>query len=306
MDARPAPAPPVCSSTASAPHLPVFAAVLAILSWASAYPVVKMALHVLPPIPLAAARYALAAIIVLVWCVYTRPMLPRMRDLPRFIVCGAVGIALYNILFNVGEQTVSAGAAGLLISFSPLIAAIIAVVAMGERLSVWGWVGSLVSFCGVVLVAQGQPGGLTFGSGAADVLAAAFAAAVYNSVQKKLVVVYGALTTTAYVLMVGAVLLTPWLGQAVQDLRAGPVSGWGLVAQLAVFPAILGYGAWAYVVGRIGVARSSGLLYLLSPTTLLLAFLITAEIPSLLTLVGGAIIIAGVGLMNTRGRVRQR
>ncbi|MFT8308732.1 DMT family transporter [Acetobacter malorum] len=304
MDAQPAPASPVHSLPASHPPVPVFAAALAILSWASAYPVVRLALQVLPPIPLAAARYALAAVIALVWAGWTRPRLPRVQDLPRFVVCGAVGISLYNILFNLGEQTVSAGAAGLLISFSPLIAALLAVGVMGERLSVWGWVGSLVSFCGVVLVAQGQPGGLTFGSGAADVLGAAFSAAVYNAVQKKLVAVYGALATTAYVLIIGAVLLIPWLPQAVQSLQTAPVTGWILVVQLAVFPAILGYAAWAHVVGRIGVARSSGFIYLLSPATLLLAFLITAEVPSLRMLVGGAIILAGVGLMNTLGRVR--
>lgn len=304
MDAQPAPASPVHSLPASHPPVPVFAAALAILSWASAYPVVRLALQVLPPVPLAAARYALAAVIALAWVGWTRPRLPRVQDLPRFVVCGAVGISLYNILFNLGEQTVSAGAASLLISFSPLIAALLAVGVMGERLSVWGWVGSLVSFCGVVLVAEGQPGGLTFGSGAADVLGAAFSAAVYNAVQKKLVAVYGALATTAYVLIIGAVLLTPWLPQAVQSLQTAPVTGWILVVQLAVFPAILGYAAWAHVVGRIGVARSSGFIYLLSPATLLLAFLITAEVPSLRMLVGGAIILAGVGLMNTLGRVR--
>lgn len=41
--------------------LPLFIAV-AILSWASAYPVVRIALHDFAPIPLAAVRYAIAAI----------------------------------------------------------------------------------------------------------------------------------------------------------------------------------------------------------------------------------------------------
>lgn len=304
MDAQSAPGTPADTLPASHPPVPVFAAALAILSWASSYPVVRLALQFLPPIPLAAARYALAALLALLWVGWTRPRLPRVQDLPRFAVCGAIGISLYNILFNVGEQTVSAGAASLLISFSPLIAALLAVGVMGERLSVWGWVGSLISFGGVILVAQGQPGGLTFGSGAADVLGAAFSAAVYNAVQKKLVSGYGALATTAYVLIIGAVLLTPWLPQALSRLQAAPVSGWLLVVLLAVFPAILGYGAWAHVVGRIGVARSSGFIYLLAPTTLLLAFLITAEVPDWRMLLGGAIILAGVALMNTLGRIR--
>lgn len=283
-------------------HGTMLAAALALVSWGSAYPVVRMALHSMAPIPLAAARYAVAAIVALVWVAWKRPLLPRVQDLPRFALCGAVGITLYNILFNVGEQTVSSGAASLLISFSPLISAFIAVAFLGERLSLWGWVGSLVSFAGVVLIARSQPGGLAFGSGAADIVGAAFSAALYNTLQKKLVASYGALATTAYILIVGAVLLAPWWAEAWRSLSIAGPGTWGLVLQLGLFPAVLGYGAWAYVVGHLGVARSSGLLYLLSPTTLVLAFLLAGEVPTFRILLGGAIILSGVALMNAKGR----
>ncbi|MCG0994921.1 DMT family transporter [Acetobacter indonesiensis] len=284
----------------------IFAAVLALVSWASAYPVVRMALPMIAPIPLAAARYTVAAAIALVWIGWARPKLPRKQDIPRFVACGGIGITLYNILFNVGEQTVSAGAASFLISFSPLLSALVAVVFLGEKLSPWGWVGSLVSFCGVVLIARSQPGGLTFGSGAVDVLGAALATAFYNTLQKKLVAYYGALATTAYILIVGAVLLTPWLADATRSLRVSGPKTWLLVLELGICPAILGYGAWAYIVGQLGVARSSGLLYLLSPTTLVLAFLLTGEVPTPRILLGGAVILAGVAVMATRGRSKAR
>ncbi|ACI50976.1 protein of unknown function DUF6 transmembrane [Gluconacetobacter diazotrophicus PA1 5] len=278
---------------------------IAILSWASAYPVVRIALRDLPPIPLAAARYAGAAVLAMAWLAWKRPPLPAARDVPRILACGVIGIAVYNVLFNTGEVTVSAGASSLLISAAPLIAALIAVVTMGERLSLWGWTGSLLSFAGVVLIAEGQIGGVSFGSGATLVFGAAFCGALYTTLQKRLVLRYGALPSISYILMAGALCLSPWLPQALTVLPHAPVRCWAAVLELAVFPAAIGYAAWAFVVGHMGAARGAALLYLLPPATLVLAFVLTGEIPSLRTLAGGAIVMAGVVVTNTYGHPRR-
>lgn len=148
---------------------------VAILSWASAYPVVRIALHDFAPIPLAALRYAIAAVMAAGWLLWKRPALLRLSDVPQVLACGVVGITLYNIFFNCGEMTVSAGAASLLISAAPLMAGLMAMAFLGERMSLWGWAGSILSFTGVVLIAEGQSGGLSFGSGATLVFERPFA-----------------------------------------------------------------------------------------------------------------------------------
>lgn len=275
--------------------------IVAILSWASAYPVVRIALRDLPPVPLAAARYVIAAMLAGGWLAWARPPVPARGDWLRILACGAIGIALYNILFNTGEVTVSAGAASLLISAMPLIAALIAVAVMGERLSAWGWAGSLCSFAGVVLIAEGQVGGISLGSGATLVFGAAVCGALYTTLQKRLVLRYGALPTICYILIAGAACLSPWLPQALRVLPSAPVRCWAAVLELGVFPAAIGYAAWAFVVGHMGAARGAGLLYLLPPATLVLAFFLTGEIPSVRTLLGGAIVMAGVVITNTYG-----
>lgn len=285
-------------------NVPGLAVCAAILSWASAYPLVRMALIYVPPVPLAALRYAVAALVVLGWFCVRRPACPQWRDMPRFLLCGAVGIALYNILFNTGEQTVSAGATSLLINFAPFMSAFVAVVFLGETLPLWGWVGSVISFTGIVLIGSEQPGGFGFGSGAMDVLAAAFCSALYFLLQRPLVARYGALASTAWILLIGAVVLLPWVPTGVMALQGKGAWPWCLAILLGFFPAVLGYAAWAHVVGQIGVARSSGFLYLLAPTTLVLAYGMTGEAPALKTLLGGAVVMAGVVLMQTYGRPR--
>lgn len=165
--------------------LPFFVAV-AILSWASAYPVVRIALHDLAPVPLAA-----------LWLLWKRPTRPALADIPQILACGIIGISIYNVLFNCGEMTVSSGAASLLISAAPLMAGLLAMVFLGERMSLWGWAGSILSFSGVGLIAKGQSGGLSFGSGATLVFGAAVCAAFYTILQKGLIRRYGALPTIA-------------------------------------------------------------------------------------------------------------
>lgn len=284
------------------PTVPLLPLCIAIGSWASAYPLIRLALVYLSPVPLAAVRYAVAALFLVPWLVATRAALPKGADIPRFLLCGGVGIALYNFLLNTGERTVSAGAASLLINIAPFLAAIVAVLFMGESLTLLGWVGSVISFAGVVLIGSGQPGGFSFGSGATYVLGGAVCSAVYYLLQKPLILRYGALPTTAWNLLAGALVLLPWLPQGMGQLHGQGAYPWVLVAILSLVPAIAGYAAWAKVVGRVGVAASSGFLYLLAPTTLVLAFFMTAEVPSLTTLLGGAVVMGGVALMQLYGR----
>ncbi|GBD57853.1 DMT family transporter [Gluconobacter wancherniae] len=284
--------------------LPFFVAI-AIVSWASAYPVVRIALHELAPVPLAAVRYAVAAVLAVLWIVWKRPVLPALRDMPRVLACGLIGISFYNILFNCGEVTVSSGAASLLISAAPLMAAILAVIFLGERMPLWGWLGSVISFAGVALIAEGQSGGVALGSGATLVFGAAVCGATYTILQKSLIQRYGALPSIACILVAGAVFLVPWLPQGLVSVAHGSTATSLAVLELGVFPAAIGYAAWAFVIGHMGAARGAAFLYLLPPVTFVLAFILVGEVPGFRTLLGGVIVMAGVAIASRYGRPRR-
>ncbi len=281
----------------------IFAVAVTVLSWASAFPMIRVGMRELGPLELAAARFAVASAPALGWLAVRRPPPPTRGDAVRFLICGLIGISAYNGLLNQGERTVSAGAAAFIVNVAPILTAILAAVFLRERFSAWGWGGALTSFAGVGLIALGQPGGVAYGGGASLVAGAALCTASYFVLQRPLVPRYGALACTAYTLLAGALFLLPFLPGALPRLVAPEGARLAAtVVALGVFPAAIGYAAWTYALGRFGAARAANFLYLVPPVAALVGYAALGESLSALTLVGGAIAILGVVIVNTRGR----
>ncbi|RQS48633.1 DMT family transporter [Burkholderia sp. Bp8986] len=292
------------SRSARLPLVAAGAVAFTIVSWASAFPFIRIGLHGLAPLQLAAARFATAAVLAIAWLAWRRPRMPARRDALRFLVCGLLGIALYNALLNTGEQTVSAGAASFIVNTLPIFTALLAAVFLRERFNRRGWLGSLVSLAGIAVIAHGQPGGLVLGSGSTLILGAALCSASYFVLQRRLIPVYGALPCTAYTLLAGALLLTPWLPGALASLGGGGASRDTALAVLVlgIFPAALGYATWTFALGYFGAARAANFLYLTPAVATVLSMALTGERPGIETLCGGLLAIAGVIFVALRGR----
>ncbi|QCP53909.1 EamA/RhaT family transporter [Trinickia violacea] len=285
-----------------APLVPALAVAVTVISWASAFPFIRIGLHGLPPLQLAAARFATAAVLVAIWLAWRRPRLPSVRDAVRFLLCGAIGIAAYNALLNTGEKTVSAGAASFIVNTLPIFTAIFATVFLRERFNRWGWCGSAISLAGVAVIALGQPGGLVLGAGASLILCAAMCSAAYFVLQKRLIPVYGALACTAYTLLAGALWLSPWLPGAVTSLTVASPDTVAAVLILGIFPAAIGYATWTFALGHFGAARAANFLYLTPAVATTLSIALTGERPGVATLCGGLMAISGVVFVAWLGR----
>ena len=77
---------------------------------------------------------------------------------------------------------------------------------------------------------------------------------------------------------------------------------WGAVVFLGIVPAAIGYATWTFALGQLGAGRGSNFLYLIPPVATAMAFVFTGEAPSTQTLIGGGLAIAGVALVNLKGR----
>ncbi|MDX8464011.1 DMT family transporter, partial [Mesorhizobium humile] len=77
-------------------------------------------------------------------------------------------------------------------------------------------------------------------------------------------------------------------------------AGLGAVIYLGVVPSLIAYAAWATALSRLAAARASNFLYLVSPTSALIGFFWLGEVPSLLGILGGALALGGVIVVNLK------
>ncbi len=277
-----------------------FPIAVTIVLWASAFPGIRAALHGFSPAGLAALRFAVAAVILLVLSLALGPRWPRGRDLVRIALAGGLGIAGYNLLLNAGELTVSAGAASFLVNTGPLFTALIATATLGERMAPRGWAGMAVSLVGVGLIGFGESGMGGFGWGAVLILAAALLQAIYFVLQKPLIASYSPFAATAFAVWAGALLLAPWLPQAFAEAAAAAPGAILSALYLGVFPAALAYLAWSHALARLPAGEAASWLYLVPPVATVIGMLWPGEMPPALSLIGGAVAVAGVLLVNRR------
>ena len=282
--------------------LPSLAVAATITVWAIAFPAIKLALIEMQPLPLASVRYAIATCFAAIWLLWKRPALMPIADLMTCVACGILGAAGYSVLLNLGQVTVSAGAASFLIKTESIWMAILAVLMLKEAFNIWAWAGTLIGFGGIGLIANAQPGGIALGGGAAFVLGAAICSAIGFVLQRKLVQQYGALHVTCIMLIAAALALSPWLPTAVSEMQSASATTVSWVVFLGIFPTAVGQICWSYALGHFGAARAGNFLYLVAPLATLLAWLMYGEVVSIFTIAGGILVLGGIILVNTRGR----
>ena len=277
---------------------------VALLLWASAFAGIKAGLKGYGPGELALLRFGTASVVLAAYALITRMRLPELSDVPRIGLAGALGITIYHICLNFGETIVTAGAASLIIASGPIFTALLAMVFLRERLTVWGWTGIAISFSGVALITLGEgTGGLTFQPAALLVLVAAIATAGYFVVSKPLLEKYSPLEFTSYSIWLGTLPMLVFLPGLIAEFPHASSAATISVLYLGVFPGAVAYALYSRVLSRLPASIASSFLYVQPASATIIAWIWIREVPSVVTLVGGAIALLGVALVTTRGRL---
>jgi drug/metabolite transporter (DMT)-like permease len=285
-----------------------------LLLWASAFAGIRAGMRLSPsgtvgpdgygPGELALLRFGTASTVLALYAFTKRMRLPERSELPLIGLTGFLGISVYHVALNFGEMTVQAGAASLLISAAPVFTALLSVAVLKERLTGIGWLGILLAFAGVGLIALSGGRGLRFTPGALLILLAATVAAVYSILSKQLLRRHAALEFTCYSIWAGTLPLLVFLPGLLRRLPVAAPPATFAVIYLGIFPAAIAYVLWNHALARMPASLLSSFLYLSPVLASLIAWVWLGEVPTLLTLVGGAIAILGVILVQTKGYAR--
>jgi drug/metabolite transporter (DMT)-like permease len=282
---------------------PALVAITVVL-WAVAFPAIRVALESFGALGLSFLRIAVAAVVLLAIAPWSGVRVPRRGDLAAIALCAFAGMAAYQVLLNVGEQSVPAGTASLLISTAPVYSLLISSRVLGEVIPRTRWFGLGVALLGAGAVAFSTGEGVGLSAGAVFVVAAAVAQGVYHVAQRPLLQSYSAVEVATYAMVAGAVMLVPAAPLAFGDLRSATASSMSAVVLLGIGPSAIGFVAWAAAVARLHVSRPAVALYAVPPIAIVVAWGALGERPHALAVAGGVISLAGVAVGTITLRAR--
>lgn len=287
----------------------LFASV-AVIIWASAFTGVRASLlGGYTPGHLALVRCLLASAVFILYYFIpgVRFKLPKKEDIIRILFLGWLGISAYHICLTFGIQTITAGTASMILGATPVFTAIIAVIFLKEKMELFGWIGLSIGFIGIVVITIGSSGpDVSISGGSLLVLVATIATAVFFVFQRPLFANYHPIDLTAYFTWAGTLPMFIFFPGLTESIKASTTEAHIAALFVGVFPAAIAYAIWAMALSLGSASTVTTMLYVEPAIAIVIALLWLREWPNTLSLIGGAIAITSVFIVNIIGRKRQR
>jgi drug/metabolite transporter (DMT)-like permease len=286
------------------------AAFSAIVVWGISFVATKAVLREIGPVTLITIRFALGvAFLNAVLASRERKLLPPRAFLPSLFLMGGIGVMIHQMLQAFALTMTSAINTGWLIGLIPIWTAILAVLFRGERFGLLRTAGLLVGLAGTLLVITGgdvSTASLRLPSAKGDllILVSTLNWAVYTIVGHATIRALGALRATTWSMTLGWLMLLPFFVafRGWSEVSSLTAVGWAALVFLGVACSGLGYLFWYGALARLDAGSVSAFLYIEPLVTLAAAATLLGEPILPATVAGGAMLIAGVALVQRRAR----
>lgn len=275
------------------------------LLWASAFVSIRSAGEHYAPGALALGRLLAGSMVLLAILLIRKEGLPPRAAWPGIAGTGVLWFGVYMVALNAGERLVDAGTAAMLVNVGPIVIALLGGRLLGEGYPPRLLAGMAVSFAGAVVVGLSvSDEGRAPVVGVLLCLLAALTYGVGVIMQKPGLRHASALQVTTFGCLVGTVACLPFTGQLLADIATAPASATLNMVYLGVFPTALAFTTWAYALARTTAGKMGATTYLVPAVVVLMSWAALGEVPGWLTLLGGALCLAGVAVSRSRGRAR--
>jgi O-acetylserine/cysteine efflux transporter len=282
----------------------VAALIAAGLLWGTTVPLSKLALEWLSPGWLTAARFGLAAAVLLAAILLTAGWTSGRAKLraaftPKVLAWGMLGYGGSVMVQNAGISRTSVTHAALLIGATPVLVAIIAAAWHRTVARPVAWVGFVVSLLGIGLVTAGGGGGGATMAGDGLVLASLLLGAAATVAQGRLLTGRDPVAVTAVQFLgaaVGALLVTVFTeGAPTVPGSPGPVLA---ILALTVGGTVLPFTLFAFGQSRVSAEVAGAFLNLEPLVGAIVGAAAFGDPVGLVQVAGGAAIVAGIGLSS--------
>ena len=271
--------------------------------WAICFPLIVLGLPYAPHLTFAALRGFIAGIALLLFAMILRR--PRPRGLGTWLALGGVGLGATTMgffgMFHASEF-VAPGIATVIANSQPLLAAVLAIAILGERLGIIAKAGLLLGFLGIVLIALpaiGTDGTSKTELGYFYLILSAIGITVSNVLISKIASRVDAISAMGWQLLIGSIFLLA-LALATEDVLAiswEPLFVTSLIG-LALPGTALAYWLWCMVLTRVELSRANVFSFLVPLFGLAMGAAFFRESITGQSILGIALTLLGIFLVN--------
>ena len=289
-----------------------------VLTWSSGFIIAKIGTDAAPALTVLVWRYLVVGAILLGGMLALRLRDRRLR--PRVVVFPAwrdirphLTIGLFAqfgyilpIYLAVGAG-VSAGTTALIDAIQPLIVATLVGPLLGLRVRAAQWLGLMLGAVGVVLIVATDASASMSPTPAYLLPLVSLASLVTATFLERRTTarlsVFATLATHAAITLVAVTLLATLTGALTPPATLG---FWVSTVLIAVFPTLIAYALYWYLLRRLGITALNALLYLVAPTTAVAGSILFADPFTLATLAGLVLGAGAIALVIAPGRQSAR
>ena len=278
----------------------------AAVAWGVSFIATKIAVQQVTPAVVVFLRFAIGAVIMLVILLARRQLtLPTLKEGLYYALLGFIGISFHQWLQSTGLVTAQASTTSWIVSTSPVFIALLGWFFLKEKLGLNTIFGIMLASLGVLLVvSKGSLSSLISGNfgttGDLLVLISAPNWAIFSVLSRSALKDKPALFVLFYVILFG------WLFTSIPfvathgwlEIAHLNTTGWLAVAFLGIGCTALAYIFWYDGLQAIPASRAGVFLYIEPLISLVVAAVLLGEAITLVALLGGGLILAGVWLVN--------
>lgn len=284
--------------------LAIAAVVITTIVWGSAFAATKVAVVDFHPMTLAAVRFAIASAILvpLAALQWRRSSYPGGVPWAMLALLGLTGVTLFYATFNLGMAETTATKGSLIHGMIPAVTAFLAMVVLGERLTVLNGVGISLSVVGVaVIVAVGDPnlvGGPTRGDWL--MVMSALIWCLFTIIGKRVDQRLPSLVITAGYSVFGTLFLIPFAVWELETAPLPPITPIGLLslAYLALASSAAGFLLWTFSLNHLPASQVGVFMNLVPVAGVAAGILLLQEALLTTQVAGGVLVLLGVYLAN--------
>ncbi len=286
--------------------IPYLEALFAVVVWGGSFIATKIAVGQMSPVTVVWLRFAMG-IPILAAAVILRKQFawPKPAEWGYFALLGFIGISFHQWLQSNGLQTAQATTTAWIVSTAPVFIALLAWLVLKERITLAQGFGVGVALLGViVVVSKGNLGNFFAGQfgviGDFLIFISAINWAVFSILSRRGLKEHPSTRMTFWVMTLGWLItsLAFFTQNGLAELPRLDSRGWVAMIFLGIFTTGLAYIAWFDALASLPATQTGAFLYIEPLTSMVVAALILGEQVTWASLLGGAVILLGVWLVN--------